>query len=224
MLNIQFNTRDVENWVAAAGNQLPFATMLALNRTAKLVKDGIREEMTHVYANPSRYTLNSLATLPAKKLDLKAVVFLKDQYAGGTPAINFIGPSIFTGGRHAKSHEVALRSAGILRGDQFAVPANGVATDQYGNIPRSKLRQMVLALSQRQATGNRRHTEFFVEGNPPIGVFTRQGRQVKPFLHFVRAPVYRKRLNFFETGQRIIDEHLSEEMMKALEYALRTAR
>jgi hypothetical protein len=226
VLDIQFDPSQVNRWIASAGNQLPFATALALNRTAKLVKDEIREEMTRVFDRPTRFALNSLATKPAKKTDLEAMVFLKDVYAGGTPAINFIGPAIFGGKRHAKSHELALRRSGILASNMFADPARDVQLDQYGNIPRAKLRKMLadLALGSGLQRTSNRQIQYFKLGNPPVGVYTRQNRQLKSFLRFVHEPVYHKRLDFFGIGQRVIDEHLVPEMIKAIEHALSTAR
>ena len=58
--------------------QLPFATSLALTRTALMVKAAEVEEMKRVFDAPTRFTLNSLFVRPAKKSRLEAVVWVKD--------------------------------------------------------------------------------------------------------------------------------------------------
>ena len=71
---------------------------------------------------------------------------------------------------------------------------------------------------------NKGRAVYFTMGNPPIGIFTRQGGVVKCFEKFVKAPSYQPRLDFFGLGQRVIDEHLQNETIIAIEEALRTAR
>jgi hypothetical protein len=238
MLTIQVDDKDVKRWLLAAGTQMPFAVMLGINRTAKLVKDEIREEMVRVFDRPTSYTLNSLLTTMATKHKLEGQVWLRDVWgsSGGTPAVNFIGPSIFGGGRHGKSHELALRRAGILGNDRVAVPGKDARLDQYGNISGGLIRQMMSGLLIGRETGyqsnitaasrarNKRRAVYFTMGKPAIGIFTRQGGVLRCFEKFVKAPVYQPRLDFFGIGQRVIDEHLQTETIIAIEEALRTAR
>jgi hypothetical protein len=238
MLTVRIDATEVKRWTAAAGKQLPFATMLAINRTAKLVKDEIREEMGRVFNRPTPYALNSLMTEMATKKKLEGQVWLRDVWgsSGGVPGVNYIGPAIFGGSRHAKAHELALRRAGILRNDMMVVPGNGAPLDQYGNITGGRIKQMMSGLSIGRETGymsnitaasrqrNKRRAVYFTMGNPPIGIFTRQGGVVKCFEKFVKVPSYQIRLDFFGIGQRVIDEHLANETVIAIEEALRTAR
>jgi len=238
MLTIRIDASEVKRWTAAAGNQLPYATMLAINRTAKMVKDEIREEMVRVFNRPKPVTLNSLVTTMATKHSLEGSVWIKDtyEYDEGIPFINYIGPNIFGGSRHAKAYELALRRAGILRNDMFTVAGKDAPLDQYGNIPRGLIMQMLSGLSANRDVGvtsnittasrkrNKRRAMYFLMGNPFTGVYTRQNGELKSFLKFVKAPLYQPRLDFFGVGQRVIDEHLVNETVIAIEEALRTAR
>jgi hypothetical protein len=236
MFSIELDQRELQRWMAAAGRQLPYATMVALNRTAKRIKVEARKEMTQVFDKPKPYTLNSLMTHSATKTNQEAIVWVKDERSGGVPPANFIGPNVFGGTRHAKAHEVALRRAGILRGGMFAVPAKDVPLDQYGNMSAGKIKQMMSALSLGREAGyqstitvasrrrNRSRALYFTIGRPAIGVFTRQYGEVKPFIVFVRAPHYTKRFDLFGVGKRVVDAHLVNEMRNSVEEALRTAR
>lgn len=48
---------------------------------------------------------------------------------------------------------------------------------------------------------------------------------LEPVLWFVKAPNYKNpRLDFFGIGQKVIDEHLEKELVKAMQYAIKTAR
>ncbi|SER86124.1 hypothetical protein SAMN04244573_04468, partial [Azotobacter beijerinckii] len=47
--------------------QMPFATALALTRTAQLAKEAIEQDMRSVFDRPTRWTLNSLRLIPARK-------------------------------------------------------------------------------------------------------------------------------------------------------------
>jgi hypothetical protein len=239
-LKIKLDTSEIQRWTAMAGEQLPFATMLALNRTAKLVKDEIREEMGRVFDRPRPATLNSLLSFQATKRNLQARVWIKDKedYDWGVPFINFIGPNIYGGQRHRKSHEKALIWGHIMQENMYAVPAKGVQLDQYGNISSGRIMQMMSALklterwlghdSNITEASRRRHpnrAEYFTEGKPPVGIFTRLNGEKKAFMWFVKKPNYpKKRLDFFGVGRRVVDEHLIDEMVKAIEFALATAR
>jgi hypothetical protein len=237
MFSIELDQRELRLWMAAAGRQLPYATMVALNRTARRVKVEMREEMTRVFDRPTPYTLNSLMTHMATKRSPSAEVFIKDEQYGGTPPAKYLGNQIYGGTRHAKSHELALRRAGILKGNMYAVPAKDVALDKYGNIPSGKIMQMMSALGAAERSAGyqmnitraslARHPKrarYFTIGSPPIGVFTRQGGVMKPFIMFVRSPHYTQRLDFFGVGKRVVEEHLVNEMRTSVEQALRTAR
>ena len=48
--------------------QLPFATSLAINNTAKKVKESQQKEMRDVFDRPNQFTLNSLFIKPSQGL------------------------------------------------------------------------------------------------------------------------------------------------------------
>lgn len=123
----------------ARASQIPFATSLAINRTAGRVKDAEYKEMVDVFDRPTPYTLNSLYVLPSTKQDLRAVVALKDQGAAGkgTAADKYLTPEIKGGGRVLKRFERAFRAAGVLPDGYYIVPGAGAPLDAYGNVPPS---------------------------------------------------------------------------------------
>lgn len=134
--------------------QMPFAIALALTKTAGLVKDAERKEMIDVFDKPTPWTLNSVGTKPATKEDLSSIIFLKDRsgVSTGTPSDEYLSPQIKGGDRALKPFEYAFRSVGVLPSSHFMVPGQGAKLDQYGNMARG---QIVQILSYFQAFGEK---------------------------------------------------------------------
>jgi len=247
MLKITFDKSqspdDVVRQLDGYRSQIPFATSLAINRTADLVRKAIVAEMKKVFDKPTPFTLNSLYVSPSTKNKLEAVVWLKDEYAvgnQGTPATKYLGPEIFGGVRNAKAHERRLRDKGLLGSSLFAVPAQGAEglLNRYGNINGGLIKQMMSSLqinrdigyqSNETAKSRKRKPKraryFVLGGETPLGIASRPtGGELQPVLWFVKAPNYKPRLDFFGIGKRVIDEHLEKELVKAMQYAIKTAR
>jgi hypothetical protein len=129
--------------------QLPFATALALTRTAQVVAQDIRAEMSAVFDRPTPATLNSLFIEPATKQKLEARVWIKDGrtrngkgnlvgregvWGKGRAASKWLTPEIFGGPRSHKAIDSMLRRRGILKQGQYIVPGEKAELDQYGNL------------------------------------------------------------------------------------------
>lgn len=247
MLKINFENRkspeDIVRHLDGYRSQIPFATSLAINRTADLVRKAIVAEMKKVFDRPTPFTLNSLYVTPSTKDKLAAVVWLKDEYAvgnQGTPATKYLGPEIFGGQRSAKAHEQRLRDKGLLGSSMFAVPAEGAEglLNRYGNLNGGLITQMMSSLQINRDIGyqsnetaksrkrNRKRARYFVVGGEtPLGIASRPtGGELQPVLWFVKAPNYKPRLDFFGIGRKAIDENLERELVKAMQYAIKTAR
>lgn len=149
LINIKHNFPDVARWVRSAGNQVRFATAVALTRTAQQVKAAELKEIERVFDRPTPYTKRSLFMSPATKAKLEAQVWLKDDRAGsGTPATRYLLPHIEGGPRGQKGFERMLVRAGHMGANERAVPAAGARLDAYGNMSRG---QIVQILSQLRA-------------------------------------------------------------------------
>lgn len=126
--------------------EFPFAMALALTRTAQDIQAAEVAEMKTVFDRPTPWTLNSTYIVPAKKDNLTATVWLKDEWAvgsSGTPASKFLAPQIFGGQRNLKRHEKALEYAGILPSGMYCVPGQGADLDAYGNMRASQIIQII---------------------------------------------------------------------------------
>lgn len=231
--DIRSNVKEVSRWLDdAQKKQLPFATALAMTKTAQEVKVEEISTMKRVFNNPTPYALNALRVSPAKKKDLIASVEFKDFAAKGTPAKRFLNPEVHGGGRSQKSSERQL--APYMAGKRFTAPAQGYPRNQYGNIPGSTINRILSHLTvNRDATQNvtgskrskakRANSQFF--GIHGKGVFERKGkRKIRPVLIFTKAPHYTKRFPFYETGASVVKQRFNVNFEIAWQRAMGTAR
>lgn len=248
MFSVAFDNRDnpaeLVKQLSGIAGQIPFATSLAINRTAGKVKRSIVEEMKQSFDRPTPYTLRSLFVTPSTKQKLESKVWFKDEYSvgsQGTPATKYLGPEVFGGARGAKAHEKRLRDKGLMPTSMFAVPAQGAEglLNSYGNINGGLIKQMMSSLQINRDIGyqsnttaksrqrNKKRGNYFVVGGAsnPLGIMRREANgAMQPVLWFVKQPSYKPRLDFFGVGERTVVQHLPDEMQRAIAYAMRTAK
>jgi hypothetical protein len=220
--------------------QVPFATAVALTKTAQAVKDDLKAEMGRVFHNPTPYTLNSLFMKPATKARPEAVVWLKDFSFKGIPATKYLAPQIYGGARNAKRSERMLQRMGLLPDGMYWVPGQGARLNQYGNISGGQITQILSALgaspdqfqnrtsrSMQRAMARGSLLHYFVArpgSHLRQGVWQRTKRGVKPALMFVRSPQYQPRLDFFGVAEKTVNREFSAQFEKAFRFALSTQR
>jgi len=219
-------------------NQIPFATVLALTETAKLIKERLVGEMRTVFDRPTPYTLDSLRLIPATKQKMEARVWIKDEADGAAPATRWLTPEVYGGDRSHKRSEALLRARGILPEGKFVVPGAGMKLDSYGNIGRGQLQKILSGLGaqgdrHQNSTDSKRSRanlqRYFImkRGSEPIGIAERTGTkrgQVQILIAFISKPGYAKALDFFGIGEREAETQLPIQFEKAFERALATRR
>lgn len=227
MPDISFETditalsKELPEWAQV---RIPSITRNALNDTVDDARFAEVARIEGVFDRPTPFTQKGVLYTRATKETLTATVFLRDEASGnGNPPARYLGPEVRGGARGAKGFERRLRAAGVMRGDEFAIPAIGQPRDAYGNLPRGLLNRV---LSQLQAAGGvgylanetarsrkrnprSRASRYFVVsdavggrqdrgiGRLPRGVYERRGRSIRAVLIFVSgAPSYRRRYPF----------------------------
>ena len=149
MLTITISTKDVERQLSAIqAQQLPFATALALTRTAQNGQKAMVESFSKQFDRPTPYTLRSTFIVPATKTKLESSFGVKDLSPSGTrfsPA-DILAPHFYGGTRALKASEFRLRQAGFLDADEYIVPGAGARLDAYGNVSRGQIVQMLSQL------------------------------------------------------------------------------
>lgn len=243
-ISVKHDLDDLVRKLKVRADQVPFATAVALTRTAQIAQARIENAFPEVFDRPTPYTMKALYLKPATKTRLEALIKLKDDAGKGTPAAKYLLAQITGGRRRYKRLESALYARGILPEGYYAVPGQGAQMDAYGNMNRGQVVKVLSALgaaervsgfmaNRTEASKKRRKNlpEYFVApvgGHLYPGVYQRfkfaMGSAIKPILVFVKPPEYKKRLPFQEIVSRTVDTEFPYEFEKAARAAMATAR
>ncbi|WP_404864537.1 hypothetical protein [Georhizobium sp. MAB10] len=243
---LRFDTRQLMRRMGTIERQqLPYATMLALNETVKGARVAVQQEMNRVFDRPTPFAKRGVVYERAQKTDFRAsVVLYGSRSRGGLPPAAFLGPQIEGGMRSLKSFEKQLVSRGMMPQGRVAVPAAKTQLNRYGNVTQGFLNRVMadLQVDYRGAGATRARTDqslkrnrhykqarFFVpkRGSQLYpGVYQRDPRNQKifPVLLFVPARAYRKLLQFHEVVARYAEANLAEHFARAFDRAMATAR
>lgn len=233
-----------------AMRQVPFATALALTRTAKFVERKIKEEIPRAFDRPTRFTLNSTWVRPATKSRLWAEVKIKDEAFKSRPPIKWLSPQIYGGARRQKAFENLLIRSGKMPAGYYAIPTSAMPTDAQGNASKGQIVKILADLRSTRdplqwatdrSRGRRRRSrtkraQFYFSTWPPNkrtqhlkpGVYLRTelgfGSSIRPVLLFTPRVRYRKRLRFYEIADQSARMRFPVEFALAMRHAIRTAR
>lgn len=114
--------KDLEHHLLSLKKQIPYATALALTRTARRIQEAQKVNLESKLENPTPFTVNSVASVGARKTSLRAKVYIRPT------AAQYLAPSEYGGTRY-------------LSGRALLNPKN-IRLNQYGNIPRNKLARL----------------------------------------------------------------------------------
>lgn len=253
MINISTKV-DVRNIIKQLADvkdkQLPFATSLAINRTAQKVKAKEEHEIKDVFDRPTPYIQNSVFIKPSNKQTLTAEVKLKDVTVKGNPANKILDAEIGGGQRRLKRYEKALQAVGALPPGYYTVPGEAAKMDQYGNVSQGQIKQILSFFQSNRDVGytsnstdktreklrkgsNKRYgISYFVgapgDGKSPLGIWMRIhsnfGTAIKPILIFVRHTQYEPIFDFEFVAKTTIDKEFDGEFIKAWDEAMRTRK
>lgn len=217
---------------AYQSKQLPFATARALTRIAGIVSAFERLEMLKAFDRPTPFTLNSLYTLPATKQKLYSAVGIKDTTTGGSPAARYLTPEIFGGARAQKKSEFSV-TIKVHGQTIYMVPGPGLKLDQYGNVTRARMTQILAALGANldpnfKSKRSKVSQSAYFLGSPgqgrPQGIWQRSGKRLLLLFIFTKRPVYKRRFDFFGVANKIVQAQWGRVFADSLSDALKTQR
>jgi hypothetical protein len=240
MITIQVDTKEVTRLLNdIQRKQIPFATSVALNKTAQDVQAGLVEGMS-VFDRPKPFTLRGVFVTRSTKANLTATIGLKTRDKGG-PVSEYLAANITGGGRVDKRSEILLRNAGILPAGKQTRPGPDARLDAYGNMSRGQIVQILsyfrafgsIATSGRGSAGGTKSTKINASTRKPrtralfvtpSGVYERKRGQVQGLLTFTQPERYQKRYDFTRIATDVVQRQLDRNFKAALEHALATAR
>lgn len=248
-INISADVDKAVKHLHGVSKQIPFAASLAINNTAKKVKEKEGHEIRDVFDRPTPYIQNSIFVKPSNKRNLNAIVGIKDMAIKGNPATKILKAEIGGGSRRLKRYEVLLRSTGNLPSGYYTVPGQAAKIDQYGNIARSQITQIlsyfksfpeagykanatdVTKARLAKSTKSRRGFEYFigkVGDKGTLGIWQRVksnfGTSIRPVLIYVRSNNYDPIFDFEFVATNTVRKEFANEFDNAINQAVRTAR
>lgn len=184
-----------------AARQIPYAASTAINRIAA----GLRgEEMALMPAEldrPTPFTMRGVKYTRSSKRDLTASVYLDEIQSA------YLGWQIEGGKRTPKKKALV-------------VPASAMKLNSYGNMAKGKVQKM-LADKKHYFSGKPRG------GDRPAGIWKREGKggKIVPQVLYEPSATYKPKVfDFYGHGKRFVDRRWAQEMNRAIEEALRSAR
>lgn len=241
MIEITVDSRDTTRWLDdVQRNQVPFATSVALNSTARIAQGSIRSEMQRVIDRPKPYTLGGTFVKNSTKRSLAAIVGLKDKATSGRSAGAYLAPLVAGVPRKQTGWERALQGIGAIPNGMRAVPAAGAKLDSYGNLNKRQVTEIMGSLRSRLRTfkgrGKRAHAAGYFVAMPGArfsshlvpGIYYRVERAgesvIKPVVIFVRQARYKQMLPIESIVRTSVGQHFHLEFDGAMARALATAR
>lgn len=144
-IRVDIDDSDVRKMIAALPKTAGRAAEMALDRTAREIRNEIRDTMRTVFKGPVPYTLNSLQITPTRNHNMEASVWFKDPDRMGQ---HYLVPQVEGGARKLKGFERAI--AGRYGVKMEMVPGVGAKIDRYGNVSAGQIKQIMSVLKVAQ--------------------------------------------------------------------------
>jgi hypothetical protein len=239
MIKLTFKIEDQKAYrkIEEVRKQIPFATALALTKTAQAIKEDLVAGMSSAFSNPTTYTLRSMYVKRAEKTELVASVGVKGGDTG-EGAVRWLRPEIY-GGSRQYALEAILEPLGLPPAGMYAVPGKAAKLSN-GHIDINWVRALVSDIAEQgigQARGiltskfkrRKGKTLNYVVlmtkwGKLLPGIYGKRGGSLFPFIIFVRQPKYGARFNFYGIAEATAQRQFPIEFAKAVERSLSTAR
>lgn len=205
-------------------DRIPKALKDAANHLGSVINKTLRDEISIKFDKPVPYTERALDWTRATIDKPMVRIWIKDDPNKGTAQERYLTPQIRGGQRGHKRFERALILKGLMRSDEYAVPAYGAPRDGYGNVPGSYIVRMLSDLQALGDNGYRSNRKGPRKGkrryNYWFGVRTGDNVGLKPGIYyssgaslpalvfmFTRSPNYRVRYPFYEIATRLYNSY-----------------
>jgi hypothetical protein len=243
-INVKVDDRLFREKLKLIEKQVPFATALALTKTAQAIKPELVAGMASEFQQPTSFTLNSLTVSRAEKkaADIVATIGVKGAESG-KGAVRWLSPEVY-GGERSHAIEALLRPLGLPPSGMYAVPGKSAKLSGAKRIDINWFRSLIADISEQGVSnargivtkgtkGTRRRKgqgalQYFVLmtkwGKLQPGIYGRRGRGIFPFVIFVRQPKYSARFDFYGIAQRQATARFPDEFKAAMAKALASAR
>lgn len=212
-------------WSATLASQMPFATSLALNKTAFDIRQQLNYETTRYFDRPTRFTQTAFRVDKSTKSNLSALIYAEDKRA------RYLRFGIDGGQRPQKGFEKAFLSDIIatrtVPPNAQLVPTRLVRLNGAGNVSLGTIRRISQGLN-----GSARGGFFYGKpahggknANKPVGIYRRSREQLFPYFYAkTQRTTYRPRFPMAAISFRIANTRWMDYLMSSLSQAVASAR
>lgn len=220
--------------------QIPFATSRAINEIAKKVQKQVQVELSENLDRPTPFVLRSIFVKYSTKGNLAAKVYLRNQPLAKNPSsLAEILEQQFAGGTRIRTRlESALTRAGYISSNEYIAPGAGAKKDQYGNMSRGQIQQVLSQLfasplpeanrsssTRSKLSVKRAGRIFWSRGETlPRGAWIDGAAGLRPLLLVISQPRYKKRIDMERIAKQVVDRDFDRTFKQEFDNAVRTAR
>ena len=206
-----------------AYKQLPFATSVAVNETAKQMRLSFNKG-TNVFDRPNKFTQSAFRNTFSNKNKLVAHVFAIDKQ--GADRSRYLRYATKGGGRVPKGFELffgGLKDDGTIPSNAYFMPTGLIRKDAYGNISRGTIKRITKGINNNKKgyfVGTPRNNSKF-----NAGVYQRDKGKLKPiFIATTSKPRYNKMFDLERIGNKVVERKFNTFLGIAIDKAVATAR
>lgn len=197
MIDIKVDTKqlnEMARFVANVTNKMPEKLAASMTFAAFDAQNHLKAKTPSFVDNPTKWTTNSTFVRRASPNKLAVTIGFKDWASKGTPAAKFLQPMVAGEPRGPKRFERALQRRGLLRSNEYVVPADvyPLQLNSFGNLTGATYTQILSRLSalggagmgydgnrsgSRRSRAARRKNDYFLgqPGGLPRGIYARVG-------------------------------------------------
>lgn len=234
-LSVEAELGPAIQWTGKMMAQLPFATSVALNKTAYQLQQTLNYETTRYFDRPTPFTQRSFRFTKSTKTNLEVTV--------GTAPIQsrYLRFGIAGGARPAKGFELKFLADLVdkrsIPSSAQLVPTSQVPVNSYGNVTLSTLRQIQRGLSttwsREDLQGLNARGAFFY-GKPrgggrnaslPAGIYRRSRLQLFPYFVSIQGRAqYQPQFPVAKISNDKAQQVFGPLLRASLDQAMKTAR
>lgn len=201
------NAPGLDQVIAELGREASFAVVAALTATAKDVEGAESQGLADSLDNPTAFTLKAFGTEAATKAKPQSRVFMRPIQS------RYLQWQIDGGQRAYKGFEFRIKGQLVTA---YAMPKDSLDLDEFGNVPRAKLSQIIRDLDSPSAS--RRYFVGQPKNHPDFlpGVYERDGEKLHILLAFETSARYRPAFKWEQIATETADRQFPIRLGQAL--------
>lgn len=210
--------KPMQRFLAAYKGQMPFATSVAINQTARDVQLALKATTSTAFDKPTAFTKNAFRYTKSSKTSLVATI-------SPQPNRPYFDPQTFGGQRLWKAYEGFIRGLANDQPTNTLPPGKLIPTSLARNAAGNPKRRLFSELQSKLLSTDR--GGYFIgtpKGGRTAGVWRRSREKLFPYFIVIDEPIYQRRFPMERVGNETISRTFPSHLSRAVDRALGSAR